>query len=96
MKIQIEFSGGLELLFGKVKSHAIEITEKERVVLKDLLQWMKLNMLKERPELFLVDSTVRPGILVLINDVDWELQGGIDCTVENGDTLVFISTLHGG
>ena len=38
----------------------------------------------------------RPGILVLINDCDWELMGGIDYTVEDGDALVFISTLHGG
>ena len=38
----------------------------------------------------------RPGILVLINDTDWELEGGLEYTLKNGDTLVFISTLHGG
>nr|CAI5837077.1 unnamed protein product [Callosobruchus analis] len=31
-------------------------------------------MLKERPELFLQNGSVRPGILVLVNDADWELM----------------------
>ena len=38
----------------------------------------------------------RPGILVLINDVDWELEGTLEYVVQPSDTLVFISTLHGG
>jgi hypothetical protein len=38
----------------------------------------------------------RPGILVLINDTDWELEGGLSYVVQNNDTIVFISTLHGG
>ena len=38
----------------------------------------------------------RPGILVLINDSDWELEGGLDYMVQNRDTITFITTLHGG
>jgi len=38
----------------------------------------------------------RPGILVLINDVDWELEGGVDSEIANGDHVMFVSTLHGG
>ena len=38
----------------------------------------------------------RPGILVLINDTDWELTGQLQTIVEDGDTVTFISTLHGG
>lgn len=41
--------------------------------LKDLLMWMKDNILTERPELFIQNGSVRPGILVLINDADYEL-----------------------
>ena len=37
-----------------------------------------------------------PGILVLINDSDWELEGGLDYMVQNRDTITFITTLHGG
>ena len=38
----------------------------------------------------------RPGILVLVNDCDWELCGKLDAKLDEGDTVVFISTLHGG
>jgi ubiquitin related modifier 1 len=54
------------------------------------------NMVKERPEMFVQSGTVRPGILVLVNDADWELCGGADYEIEPDDQIVFISTLHGG
>lgn len=38
----------------------------------------------------------RRGILVLINDSDWELEGEGDYQLKAGDEIVFISTLHGG
>ena len=38
----------------------------------------------------------RPGILVLINDTDWELEDGLEYVLRDKDTIVFISTLHGG
>ena len=95
MKILIELSGGLEYLFGKQKRHTIEF-EKEKVAIRDVLIFMKENLLKERLELFMQGDTVRPGILVLINDADWELEGGIAATVQDNDKVVLISTLHGG
>lgn len=36
--------------------------------------YCKENWLKERPELFVKGDSVRPGILVLINEADWELR----------------------
>lgn len=57
---------------------------------------MKENLLTERPELFLQDDTVRPGLLVLVNDTDWELLGELDYVIKENDSIVFISTLHGG
>ena len=33
---------------------------------------------------------------MLINDVDWELEGKLEYELEEGDTISFISTLHGG
>lgn len=38
----------------------------------------------------------RPGVLVLVNDCDWELSGQLETTIEDKDVIVFISTLHGG
>ena len=38
----------------------------------------------------------RPGILVLINDADWELEGEAEYVLEPRDNILFVSTLHGG
>lgn len=61
-----------------------------------LLLWAREHLLTERPELFMKGPTVRPGILVLINDCDWDLLGTLGAELQEGDTVVFISTLHGG
>lgn len=42
------------------------------------------------------DVDRRPGILVLINDADWELEGEETYELQQGDNIVFVSTLHGG
>ena len=41
-------------------------------------------------------SCRRPGILVLVNDADWELEGGPDYELQPKDDILFVSTLHGG
>ena len=38
----------------------------------------------------------RAGILVLVNDCDWELLDGLNYALKDGDVVTFISTLHGG
>jgi ubiquitin related modifier 1 len=43
-----------------------------------------------------MDLCSRPGILVLINDADWELSEKEETKLEHKDRLSFISTLHGG
>uniref|UniRef100_A0A1B0FGT3 Ubiquitin-related modifier 1 homolog n=1 Tax=Glossina morsitans morsitans TaxID=37546 RepID=A0A1B0FGT3_GLOMM len=83
LNIILEFNSGAELLFGN--------TKKER-----LLEWMSENILTERLDLFMRGETVRPGILILINDVDWELLGELDYELQPQDNVLFISTLHGG
>jgi len=127
LDLKIEFGGGVELLFGNVRSHKVTVpatapatassSKSERTAdVTFLIQWLKDNLLKERSELF-VDGTGegvyvqafvqrknntdewgnrRPGILVLINDTDWELEGEGDYVLQSGDEVVFISTLHGG
>jgi hypothetical protein len=48
----------------------------------------------------LTDNTLhafsRPGILVLINDADWELEGEASYALQANDNILFVSTLHGG
>lgn len=68
--------------------------------IRSLIQALKQHHLDastlSKPELFSVGESVRAGILVLINDVDWELEGGLDAEIGEGDRVTFISTLHGG
>ncbi|KAL3287634.1 hypothetical protein HHI36_002103 [Cryptolaemus montrouzieri] len=97
LPITLQFNGGAELLFDNKKLHNVElISEHREWTIGKLLIWIKENLLKERPELFLQDESVRPGILVLVNDVDWELMDTVNYKIQPSDRIVFISTLHGG
>ena len=98
--VTIEFSGGAELLFDKKRKMAIELpvddTNNESWTIEKLIQHLKDKYLKERPEFFVQGNSVRPGILVLVNETDWELVGELKYEIQANDCIVFISTLHGG
>ncbi|KAJ8499886.1 hypothetical protein OPV22_010438 [Ensete ventricosum] len=99
MHLTLEFGGGLELLCQSTKIHSVDVKPKpgeDKLAMRDLLVWVKSNLIKERPEMFMKGDSVRPGVLVLINDCDWELCGSLDTELEEKDNVVFISTLHGG
>ncbi|ELT96933.1 hypothetical protein CAPTEDRAFT_203305 [Capitella teleta] len=97
LNLKLEFSGGAELLVNKVKNHDITLPISSKLwTLRGLLDWIKDNLLAERPELFIQGGSVRPGILVLVNDADWELLGELEYELQDNDHIVFISTLHGG
>jgi ubiquitin related modifier 1 len=53
--------------------------------MKKLIEYLKVNHLKEKEELFVMEGTVRPGIIVLINDTDWELCEMGEAVIKNGD-----------
>ncbi|XP_008803246.1 ubiquitin-related modifier 1 homolog 2-like [Phoenix dactylifera] len=99
MRLTLEFGGGLELLCNSIKIHHVDVSPKtgeDTLSMRDLLPWIESNLIKERPEMFVKGDCVRPGVLVLINDCDWELCGSLDAVLEEKDVVVFISTLHGG
>jgi len=98
VSISLELSGGLELLFGRVKHFPrVELPAGACApTMRDALRWIRAHLLQERPELLMAGDTVRPGILVLINDADWELEGQLDAVLAQGDRVCLISTLHGG
>lgn len=98
MRVLLEFSGGMELLFGNQKAVEadIPVSNGGQLTVAEAMAWARDNLLTERPELFMKGSSVRPGVLVLVNDTDWELCGELDAEVCEGDRVTFISTLHGG
>ncbi|KAL0074519.1 ubiquitin-related modifier 1 [Phycomyces blakesleeanus] len=102
LKINVEFSGGMELLFKNIRKHTLAIPAQSKVnpsgpaTLQDLIFYLRDNLMTEKKDLFVDKDTVRPGILVLINNVDWELCDELEYQLEDKDEIVFISTLHGG
>ena len=93
----MEFSGGLELLV-KEKKRSIDLDlPRDTESVEQLLPIIRDQYIDiKRQDLFMKGDTVRPGILVLINDSDWEVEGGASYKLNNKDTIGFISTLHGG
>ncbi|KAF8916616.1 ubiquitin-related modifier 1 [Mucidula mucida] len=100
LTLKVEFGGGLELLFSNQRVHSITLASSSTPTLSNLISHLAANLLTERPELFIENEkekdSVRPGILVLVNDTDWELEGEGAYQLKDGDEIVFISTLHGG
>lgn len=41
--------------------------------MEGLIEYLKKNHLKDKEEMFVQGNSVRPGIIVLVNDTDWEL-----------------------
>lgn len=99
LNITTEFTSGLQILFNNVKKHNVTLAETDKPwTLGLLLFWIRDNLLvdKDRCDLFMKGNTVRPGIIVAVNDQDWELLGNINYQIKNNDNITFISTLHGG
>lgn len=97
-KITVLLSGGCELLFNKEAKLVLTAAVPCPSTVSQLVQLLKTEYVKERPELFVdaTGTTVRNGILILVNGCDVEVLGGVQHVLEDGDEVEFISTLHGG
>ncbi|TGJ82266.1 hypothetical protein E0Z10_g6505 [Xylaria hypoxylon] len=101
LSIMVEFTGGLEMLFSDQRRHALSIpavdNNSKPVTIAYLIAYLCENTMRDtRKELFILDDHLRPGILVLINDADWELEGEETYEIQDSDNILFVSTLHGG
>ncbi|CDR47710.1 CYFA0S36e00672g1_1 [Cyberlindnera fabianii] len=99
--IKVEFLGGLDVIFESERYHKVKLNEKDDgspLILRDLIHHISTKMIKDEKDVcvFLENGTIRPGILTLINDADWELEGEEEYELESGDVISFTSTLHGG
>lgn len=95
MKITVEFLGGLDASFGNQRKHVIQNDDIKTA--GDLVTLIAATMMEpENTGEFIENGTIRPGILALINDTDWELEGAEEYELENNDVVSFTSTLHGG
>lgn len=97
--LNLEFSGGCEFLVGNQKQHKVSIPcNEDFVTVAEVICYVRDEMLKDcnRRELLIEGETIRPGVLVLVNECDWELLGCEKARLHPGDLVTFISTLHGG
>ena len=76
----------------------MKVDGKDEFDVGDLIQWIVDNLIEHERDVnvFLENDSIRPGILTLINDTDWELEGEKEYVLEDGDVVSFTSTLHGG
>ncbi|EMR10434.1 hypothetical protein PNEG_01150 [Pneumocystis murina B123] len=103
LDITVRFSGGLQTLFGNQNTHHVQLLLSDPVLegsppnIAYLIHFLSQNLMNDtRKDLFIKDDTVRPGILVLINNEDWELNNEKYYILQPKDEITFISTLHGG
>lgn len=97
--VKVEFLGGLDAISNGVREHRILVPgEQGATSVRHLLDHIVSTLIPHPSDVsvFLQDNSVRPGILVLINDTDWELEGMEDYLLCPGDVFAFTSTLHGG
>ncbi|CCF60657.1 hypothetical protein KAFR_0L00500 [Kazachstania africana CBS 2517] len=97
IKVRVEFLGGLDVVFSKQRVHDLTI-DAEELSMQGLIDYIVQNLItnKNDVDVFLEDDNIRPGIITLINDTDWELEGEMEYEVCDGDVISFTSTLHGG
>ena len=99
INVTVQFSGGLEMYFNNQKELAVGVgapAGSGQATIRDLIETLRTGHMSDKEEMFVQNGTVRPGIIVLINDTDWELEGTNDYEIQPRDTIAFISTLHGG
>ncbi|KAJ1347778.1 hypothetical protein KIN20_002934 [Parelaphostrongylus tenuis] len=99
VSLVIEFSGGCEFLVGNKKEHQVSLPcDEDFVTVADVIRYVRDVMLQEsdRRDLLIQGETIRPGVLLLVNECDWDLLDCEKCQLHNGDVVTFISTLHGG
>ncbi|KAL8905432.1 MAG: hypothetical protein Q9171_006667 [Xanthocarpia ochracea] len=101
LPITVEFTGGLDMLFSNQRKHSVSLPPTDEngkpSDMAYLVRYLCKYLMKDRRrEFFVVDDVVRPGILVLINDADWELEGEAEYVLQKDDNILFVSTLHGG
>ncbi|PHH68725.1 hypothetical protein CDD80_7284 [Ophiocordyceps camponoti-rufipedis] len=101
LTISVEFSGGLEMLFADQRHLSLTLPAEDSrgrpPSMAYLIHHLCQHVIQDtRKQLFVLDGHLRPGILVLINDADWELEDEERYELKPGDNILFVSTLHGG
>ncbi|RLG78050.1 MAG: hypothetical protein DRO12_00630 [Thermoprotei archaeon] len=90
MILKLVFVGGLRRVFGG----GIEIKLGKKMKLRDLIE----VLVKKNHRLAEVLDTngPKPGYLLFINDVDYQVLSGMDTEIDDDDVLTLVPVNHGG
>lgn len=96
--VKVEFLGGLDVIVNNQRIHEVTLEGQNEFTVRDLVNHIVDKMIANKLDIetFMEDDNIRPGVLTLINNADWELEGDMDYVLEDNDIISFISTLHGG
>ena len=92
MKVTLQFRGPLS---NKFQKGVVEVELKNNASLSDLL----CKVIEEEEsvrEVWNVPEVIDRDALVLCNEVDVGLSGGLDAKLTDGDVIVVIPLIHGG
>ncbi|KAJ2781729.1 Ubiquitin- modifier 1 [Coemansia javaensis] len=112
LRVTVEFAGGID---AHVKPECLQMVDGAKLArielprrlddsraptMRSLIAHVAQHCFASGAELFSTDDELRPGILAIINDADWEItEDGVDkydYVLQDQDAIVFVSTLHGG
>lgn len=98
MDITLEFCGGAETHANGEKFILLNLkSDPGEMTVRDIFRKIrKENMITDVDNLIESEESVKAGVLVLINDADWDLFDGPNYVLGRKDRITFISTLHGG
>ncbi len=106
MHVIVKFLAEMRKIF-KTKEIVLDF-ESDHVIMKDILKrLLKIEsgnanasrlIVKPMPEDFREFNidVINPALLVMVNDVDFRLVGGVDALIANNDTITLLPTIHGG
>ncbi|KAJ1998057.1 Ubiquitin- modifier 1 [Coemansia thaxteri] len=101
LTITAMYSGGMERLIKDEKTEVVHKIERKDdstpLMMEEFIAYLgKTDVAEGKQDMFIQENSVRPGIMVIINMVDWEVEGELEYELKNNDCVEFISTLHGG
>lgn len=94
----VEFISGAEMYFDTpVLTISNEEIDAQNIRnMRDVISYLYRRYEKSRNTLFREDMSLSPGILCCIDEVDWEILGREQANVATGNSILFLSTMHGG
>lgn len=92
-RIRVEFRGPLARALGS-PSKEVDLQD-DQVTLQDLLHDL-LGLSDELRRLWATPEEVLQETLVLVNETDATLTGGLTTPLQEGDSVVILPLVHGG